>query len=75
MGSKPDVFPLFFSFTFISWGSLSHEVVFLNTLFVSKEFIAFLEIFHYFLGLRLQGIWSTVLKNENSEWYNIFNEC
>lgn len=50
--------------------SLSHEAVFLNILFVSREFIPFLEIFHYFLGLRLKGIWPEVLK-KNSEQYNI----
>lgn len=45
------------SFSPLLWeSSLSHEAAFLNTFVVSKEFIAFLENFHYFLDLRLQGI-------------------
>lgn len=47
--------------SFISRGCIPHS------LFVSKDFIAFPESFHYFLGLKLQAIWLAVLKKENSE--------
>lgn len=43
MGSKPDIFPLF-HLTLWEY-SFCCQAVFLNTFFVSKEFIAFLEYF------------------------------